>query len=190
MILRRIYLPTLLLAASVFFARPFFAQQPVAGSNAQKIMGQAETTAKSGDKRILLDFGASWCGNCHLFEKFVADPKIHPILEKYFVMVTLITGEHAADTKHFNTPGGPEFEDSIGGKGIGWPYIVILDASGKPIADSLRPVSKGGKENIGYPYARVEVDWFMQMLQKSVPALSEVDAATIHAWLTDHGEKN
>jgi thioredoxin-related protein len=184
--LRRILSSILLLSIALFASHRLAAQQP----NARQIMSQAEATAKAEDKRILLDFGASWCGNCHLFEKFAADPQIHPILDKYFVMVTLITGEHPTDMKHANTPGGPEFEDSIGGKGAGWPYIVILDVSGKPIVDSFRPDPKSGKDNIGYPYARVEVDWFMQMLQKSVPAISAQDAATIHAWLTAHGEKS
>ena len=175
---------TVLLAALLLSAAPFAAGQ--SAPSAQEIMSRVEAKAVAEHKAILLDFGASWCGNCHLFERFLADPTIHPIIDKHFVTVTLITGEHPGDAKHANTPGGQAFEDSVGGKGTGWPYIVMLDASGKPLADSLRPTASG-KSNIGYPDSPAEVDWFMQMLQKSAPSLSPQDTATVHAWLTAHG---
>jgi hypothetical protein len=110
-------------------------------------------------------------------------------MDKHFVMVTLITGEHANDTRHTNTPGGQQFEDSVGGKNAGWPFIVMLDAHGAPVVDSYRPDPKAatGKSNIGYPDSPAEVDWFMQMLQKTVPSLSNQETSTIHSWLTAHG---
>jgi hypothetical protein len=181
---------SLLLAIAILTTAPFATAQAPLLPTAQDTMAKAEATAAAEHKAILLDFGASWCGNCHLFERFLADPAIHPIMKKHFVMVTLITGEHETDTHHSNTPGGKQFEDSVGGKGAGWPFIVMLDAKGTPVVDSYRPDPKAGtgKSNIGYPDSPAEVDWFMQMLQKAVPTLSPQETATIHTWLTAHGQ--
>ena len=179
----------LLVAITLLAGARFAKAQSAPLSSAHDVMTQAEAKATAEHKAILLDFGASWCGNCHLFERFLADPAIHPIMDRHFVMVTLITGEHASDTRHANTPGGQQFEDSVGGKNAGWPFIVMLDAQGAPVVDSYRPDSKAatGKSNIGYPDSPAEVDWFMQMLQKAVPSLSPQETATIHSWLTAHG---
>jgi thiol-disulfide isomerase/thioredoxin len=178
--------PLALLAATLLSAATFAAAQAPTLPSAHEVISQAEAKAATEHKAILLDFGASWCGNCHLLERFLADPAIHPIMDNHFVMVTLITGEHPGDTKHANTPGGQQFEDSVGGKNTGWPFIVMLDAQGNPVVDSLRPVPNG-KSNIGYPDSPAEVDWFMLMLQKSAPSLSPQETSTIHTWLTVHG---
>lgn len=164
------------------------AATPDGGPPATEIIGKAEAQARAEHKAILLDFGASWCGNCKLYDRFLADPQMHAILSRAFVFATMTTGEHSNDTKHANTPGGLDFEDSIGGKGSGWPYLAILDANGKPIVDSFRPdpKAKSGKSNTGYPDAPEEVDWFVEMLRRSAPSLTPQDLATVHAWLNAH----
>ena len=169
---------------------PAHSAVPNAGANAEETMAQVESQAAAGHKNILLVFGASWCVNCRLFDKFVADPAIHPILDKIFVFADLDTGELANDKRHANLPGGQKLMASLGGKEAGYPYIAMLDAKGSLIANSLRPVGQGGGENIGYPYAPNEVDWFMEMLKKAAPSLSIEDAATIRNWLTAHGSKH
>jgi len=164
------------------------AATPDGGPPASEIIGKAEAQARAEHKAILIDFGTSWCGNCKLYDRFLADPQMHAILSRAFVFVTLTTGEHANDAKHTNTPGGVDFEDSIGGKSAGWPYLAILDANGKPIVDSFRPdpKAKGGKSNTGYPDSPEEVGWFVEMLRRSAPSLSSQDLASVHAWLTTH----
>ena len=163
---------------------------PNAGANAEEVMAQVESQAAAEHKDILLTFGASWCVNCRLFDKFVADPAIHPILDKIFVFADLDTGELASDKRHANLPGGEKLQASLGGKDAGYPYIAMLDAKGNPIANSLRPTGHGSGENIGYPFVPSEVDWFMEMLKKAVPSLSAHDTDTIRTWLTAHGSKH
>lgn len=164
------------------------AAPPDGGPSAEEILKAAKAQAKAEHKNILLEFGASWCGNCKLYERLLNDPAMHPILSKAFVIATMDTGERASDTKHANTPGGLEFENSVGGKGSGWPFLVILDANGKPIVDSYRPEpkAKSGKDNIGYPATPEEIDWFVEMLRRSAPVLTKQDLANVHAWLTEH----
>jgi hypothetical protein len=163
------------------------AQAPVLPS-AHDVMAQAESRAAAEHKNILLTFSASWCGPCKMFERFLQDPVIHPIMDKAFVMDRLDVGEHPSDTKHADSPGGEALRTALGGQDAGYPYIVMLDPAGKPIADSFLPNKpRDGSGNIGYPALPVEVDWFMQMLQKAAPSLTAQDRATIHTWLTAHG---
>jgi thiol-disulfide isomerase/thioredoxin len=171
------------LLAATLLAAPALAQtSPEPGATAEQVMAKAEAQAAAEHKNILITFGASWCGNCRLFDKFLADPTIHPILFSKFLHTDLETGERPSDTHHANIPGGQKLQASLGGKEAGWPYLAIVDPSGKLIADSMRP----GAGNIGYPDSPAEIDWFVQMLQKSAPSLTAQETTTIHTWLTTH----
>ena len=174
--------------AFLAFPLALTASAPDAGPPAATIIGKAEAQARAEHKHILLDFGASWCGNCRLFERFLADPKMNAIMSRGFVFAIMITGEHEDDAKHANTPGGIEFENSIGGKGEGFPWLVMLDEAGKPIVSSDRPDPKarGGKSNTGYPDTPEEIDWFVEMLRRTAPQLTPQDLSSVHAWLTTH----
>lgn len=156
------------------------------GPSSGEILHRAEVEARAGHKNILLEFGASWCVNCKLYDRMLADPAMHAILSKAFVFTTMDTGEMPQDKKHANTPGGVAFENQVGGKGAGWPFLVILNAEGKPLVDSMRPDAKapGGRTNIGYPVLPVEIDWFMTMMRRGAPSMSDRDRAALRAWLT------
>jgi thiol-disulfide isomerase/thioredoxin len=164
------------------------AAAPDGGPSASAILQRAETEARARHKNILLDFGASWCANCRLYDRFLNDPQMHPLLSRAFVFISMDTGERPTDARHADTPGGVAFEDSIGGKEAGWPFLVMLDANGNPIVDSNRPDPKStmGKSNVGYPAAPEEVDWFVEMLRRGAPSLSPQELASVHAWLTAH----
>src|SRR5579875_777502 len=171
----------LALAASPLLLR---AAEPTGGPAAAAILHRAEAQARAQHKNILLEFGASWCINCKLYDRMLDDPTLSPILHRYFVFTTMDTGEMPNDHQHANTPGGVAYENSIGGKGAGWPFLVVLSPKGKPIVNSFRPDpgSKDGKANIGYPALPVEIDWFMTMLHRGAPAMSATDRAKVRAW--------
>jgi thiol-disulfide isomerase/thioredoxin len=176
----KLLLPLVLLATTVHAA--------TALPSADEVLTQAKSQAAAQHKNILLTFSASWCGPCHMFEHFLADPTIRPIVEKAFVTATLDVGERPDDPRHSNSPGAEELRAHLGGSAAGYPYIIMLDPTGKPIVNSFRPdpKSKSGKASIGYPDSPEEIDWFMQMLQKSAPSLNAQDTATINSWLKAH----
>ena len=167
------------------------ADEPGGGQSASAILHRAEEQARAEHKNILLEFGASWCVNCRLYDRFLADPQMHSLMDRAFVFVTMDTGENPADRKHSDTPGGVAFENSVGGKDAGWPFLVILNAEGRPVIDSDRPdpKAKTGKDNIGYPVAPEEIDWFDEMLRRGAPALHAEDRAEVRAWLTASASK-
>lgn len=155
------------------------------GPSAAVILHRAEMMARAEHKNILLEFGASWCVNCKLYDRMLHDGAMHGILSKAFVFTTMDTGERPGDKLHANTPGGVEFEDRVGGKQAGWPYLVVLNPEGKVIVSSMRPDAKapGGRTNIGYPVLPVEIDWFMTMMRRGAPELPAKDLAEMRGWL-------
>ena len=173
----------LALATLACAAQSTTAQSTPAGASATDVMTQLESSASAQQKGILLQFGASWCGNCKLFDRFLNDPTIHPIMTKAFIFGEMATGESAKDTRHANLPGGVDLERTLGGAKAGWPYIVMLNDKGKLLASSIRPGKDG---NIGYPATPDEIGWFVTMLRTAAPALTPQDLHTVQAWLSSH----
>jgi thioredoxin-related protein len=152
--------------------------------SAERVLADAKSAAVEQHKDIFLVFGASWCQPCHELEAFVADRKIRPILGKYFVIADLSVEEEHGKHPELNSPGAEKLLEDFGNKDGGVPFIVFLDQQGQLLINSNRPSmgkDKGG--NVGYPAAPEEIDWFMQMLRKTLPSLSESDAHTIETWL-------
>jgi hypothetical protein len=66
----------------------------------------------------------------------------------------------------------------------GFPFLVFLDAQGQLLINSNRPVRrKPNGEIIGNSVLLVEIDWFLTMLQKTLPSLTKADTQTIETWL-------
>ena len=157
------------------------AQQP---ASAEQVLAAAKSVALAEHKPIFLVFGASWCAPCHAMEAFLNDKKIHPILEKYFVLVSLHVQEEQGKHPELNSPGSEKLLGDFGGESMGIPFLVFLDEQGQLAINSNRPVKgKPSGENVGYPAVPVEIDWFMTMLKKTLPALTKADADTIETWL-------
>jgi hypothetical protein len=155
---------------------------------ADRIMAQAETQAAAEHKNILVVFSASWCGPCHMLDRFLKDSKVVPIFDQSLVIVRMDVGERPHDPHHANTPGGEDLMATLGGATAGYPYMVMLDPTGQPIVDSQRP-DKGKKSNIGYPDTVPEIDWFMQMMQKAAPSLKPKQLNMLKSGLLDQSER-
>jgi hypothetical protein len=161
-------------------------------ASADQILAQAKSKGLAEHKTILLVFSASWCGPCHLFEAFLQDPTTRPIMDKNFVVARFDVGERPSDKHHANTPGAEALRASLDGADPGYPFLVILNPAGKVIVNSYRPVAghkADAETNIGYPATPAEIDWFMQMLHQSAPAISSTEANTIRQWLQQRGRQ-
>ena len=54
-------------------------------------------TAAATHKRVLLDFGGNWCGDCQVLDIYFHDPKNRPLLEANFVLVHVNIGHMDAN---------------------------------------------------------------------------------------------
>jgi thiol:disulfide interchange protein len=127
-------LGTVALLVSGFCSNAFGAETPAATSrpaiydekaDGAKQIADALAVAKKQNKRVLLQFGANWCGWCHKLHKLCqTDPDIAAKLKESFVVVLVdVNKGHNGDiNKKYGNPAG-----------LGLPAIVILDADGKAL---------------------------------------------------------
>lgn len=103
-------------------ARPAIYDEKADGA---KQIAEALTVAKKANKRVLLQFGANWCGWCHrlhgLFQTNA--PIVAKLKEAYVVVLIDVNKEHNAD---INRQYGNPIQHGL-------PVIVVLDADGKQL---------------------------------------------------------
>jgi hypothetical protein len=183
---RRFPICLCLFLAAFATTSPARAQNQPAPFDAAGILQQAEATARTTHRNVLLVFSASWCGPCHLFEAFLRDPATGPIMDQSFVIARFDVGEHPGDKRHTDTPGAVALRASLNGADPGYPFLVVVDPTGKTIVNSYRPVkgkAPGADTNIGYPALPEEIDWFMEMMRQSAPSMSAKEMDTLRSWL-------
>lgn len=94
-----------------------------ANANARQDIKQALARAKKQSKRVILDFGANWCYDCHVLDLAFHHPEIEPLLEKNYILVHVDVGKYDKNldlAKLYNVPLN---------KGV--PALAVLNAEGK-----------------------------------------------------------
>jgi thiol:disulfide interchange protein len=92
-------------------------------AQAKADLAAALKLAASAHKRIILDFGGDWCGDCQVLDRYFHDPANRPILEANFVLVHVNIGHMDANLEIARKYGVP-LE-----KGV--PALAVLDERGK-----------------------------------------------------------
>ncbi len=79
--------------------------------------------ARLQHKRVLLDFGGDWCGDCQVLDIYFHEQPNQAVLEKNFVLVHVFIGHMDKNIDLAARYGVPI------GKGV--PALAVLDANGK-----------------------------------------------------------
>jgi thioredoxin 1 len=116
----RIFLIAALLAAPAFSAPRDIYPDP---SHAKADIATALKTAAAAHKRVILDFGGNWCGDCIVLDMYFHNEQNLPLLEKNYILVHVNVGKFDANediAAKYNIPLQ---------KGV--PALAVLDAHGK-----------------------------------------------------------
>ena len=92
-------------------------------SEAKADLAAALKTAAAAHKRVIIDFGGNWCGDCQVLDIYFHNPENRPILESNYVLVHINIGhmdENVDIADHYGVPLN---------KGV--PALAVLSDTGK-----------------------------------------------------------
>ncbi|HEV2112697.1 MAG TPA: thioredoxin family protein [Terriglobales bacterium] len=99
-----------------------------ATADARADIRQALTRATRQNKRVLLDFGANWCFDCHVLDTAFESSAIRPLLQKNFVVVHVDVGQYDK-----NLDLAQQYQIPLQ---QGVPALAVLNAEGKLLFSS------------------------------------------------------
>ena len=139
------------------------------------MLAEARKQADQQHKGIFLIFGATWCEDCDVLDKFLTTPEVRAVFDRYFVVVHLSVFETVGQHPELENPGAAQLLVKFGGSSdageVALPFFAVLDASGSLLANSI-PTGKTVAQGIGFPHERDEIAWFIHMLKTGAPQLS------------------
>ncbi len=94
-------------------------------STATSDIASALATAKREHKRVLLDFGGDWCGDCQVLNLYFHQPENLQLLDKHYVLVDVNVG-HFDQNVELAGKYGINLENGV-------PQLAVLHADGKPV---------------------------------------------------------
>jgi thiol:disulfide interchange protein len=113
--------------------------------------------AQAENKRVILKFGANWCGWCHKLSGLLkTNAELAKIVKDNYVVVLIdVDKEHNADTvKKYGNP-----------TQFGLPVLVVLDTDGTPLT-----TQDTGKLEEGNHHDPAKVKAFLEKWRKPKPA--------------------
>ncbi len=92
-------------------------------AQAKADLAAALKTAAASHRRILLDFGGNWCGDCQVLDFYMHDDRNRPLIESSFVVVHINVGHIDANLDLAAKYGVPLKR--------GVPALAVLSETGK-----------------------------------------------------------
>lgn len=92
-------------------------------SAAPEDLQAALAKARREHKRVIVEFGGNWCGDCRVLDIYFEQPPNADLLAKYFIKVGVNVGHFDANVDLAQKFGVP--------LNRGVPALVVLDSSGK-----------------------------------------------------------
>jgi uncharacterized protein YmfQ (DUF2313 family) len=114
-----------------------------------------------------------------VLDKFIESEEAKPALTKYFVLTQLTYPDDAG------TKGSGKVLERVGGASQGFPFHAFLDSKGELIVNSKR----NGQDNIGYPLEPQEIEWFLIMVKKAAPKITEMEVKSLETKLRSYKRK-
>jgi thiol-disulfide isomerase/thioredoxin len=128
----------------------------------QKGLAELRKSGKLG----LVEFGADWCVWCHHMDNFFDQSAAASIMHEYYVRIPV---------DYERNEGAPELAKRLGAPaGDGLPLWAVVDADGKPLANS-----NSAKGNIGFPGTAQEVEEFVAIVQATAKGVTPAQLETI-----------
>ncbi len=131
------------------------------GADARADIASAVEKAGKENKRVLIQWGANWCGWCHLLHEFFEeDAEAKALLASSYVVVLVDTDTNKALLE----------EMAVEPQGI--PYLTILDGTGKKLVDQ-----ETGALETGSRHDPKKVNPFLKKWQPAAAEDSAEDSA-------------
>ena len=115
---------TLFLSAACMPARAQFLPRHIydENANAHRQIGDALATAAREHKRVILDFGGNWCGDCQVLDIYLHRAPNDALLHESYVLVDIDIGRYDRNldlARQYDIP-----------LKLGVPALAVLDAHG------------------------------------------------------------
>jgi len=128
----------------------FLTQWQAPALNANEVLTKALSQAGGEGKRVLIRFGAPWCGPCHMLDDVLYQPAVDEAIKTEIVSIKI-------DIDRMKS--GKELQTRYQTSG-GIPWYAVLDDKGKVLFTS--DLSPG--KNIGFPTEPAELEHVLKML--------------------------
>ncbi|MGP3690527.1 TlpA family protein disulfide reductase [Streptomyces sp. IBSNAI002] len=97
------------------------------GANASSAVKAAIAAAKADGKKVLIDFGANWCGNCKAADKVFGGSTVGGILDSSYHVVKADIDSNFDLLRDYSPSTGEAYK---------MPVLVILDGNGKVVTET------------------------------------------------------
>jgi thiol-disulfide isomerase/thioredoxin len=102
------------------------------GSDARQAVKAAVAAAEADGKKVLVDFGANWCGNCKAADEVFGTSAVGKLLDASYHVVKVDIGSQGGSSAGFDL-----LRTYCSGEGAyKMPVLVVLDGSGRVVTET------------------------------------------------------